>query len=297
MNANLKAPNNTAPQVNIGSFVAAPMNTIKNATNNMVNNAKNIFNNTMPADITEPIAESVNATLENTPSAFVSIPVIITLGILIVLFIIVVIFRQQIASGLEVAWEKIKGIFGYSTPAVQPPPPEFVPEAQFFEQGAAEKILPGKKEVFNVATDKYTYSDAEPLCKAFGAELATYDQVKDAWNKGADWCNYGWIKGQAAVYPTQQSTYDNLQAGPEDQRMACGVPGVNGGYFDNPELRFGVNCYGTKPGESEADARAIMAQNGDLTPGALEFDRKVQNYKTEMGQIPVNPFKPGTWTS
>lgn len=297
MNANLKAPNNTAPQVNIGSFVAAPMNTIKNAANNMVNNAKNVFNNTMPADITEPIAESVNATLENTPSPFVSIPVIITLGILIVLFIIVVIFRQQIAAGLELAWEKIKQLFGYSKPAVQPPPPEFVPEAQFFEQGAAEKILPGKKEVFNVAQDKYTYSDAEPLCKAFGAELATYDQVKDAWNKGADWCNYGWIKGQAAVYPTQQSTYDNLQAGPEDQRMACGVPGVNGGYFDNPELRFGVNCYGTKPGENEADARAIMAQNGDLTPGALEFDRKVQGYKTEMGQIPVNPFKPGTWTS
>jgi hypothetical protein len=297
MNANLKAPNNTAPQVNFGSFVAAPMNTIKNATNNMVNNAKNIFNNTMPADIIEPIADSVNATLENTPTPFVSIPVIITLGILIVLFIIVVIFRHQLAAGLESAWEKIKEFFGYSTPAVQPPLPEFVPEAQFFEQGAAEKILPGKKEVFNVSQDKYTYSDAEPLCKAFGAELATYDQVKDAWNKGADWCNYGWIKGQAAVYPTQQSTYDNLQAGPEDKRMDCGVPGVNGGYFDNPELMFGVNCYGTKPSENEADARAIMAQNGDLTPQALAFDRQVLDFKSNKGQIPVNPFKPGTWSS
>jgi hypothetical protein len=79
--------------------------------------------------------------------------------------------------------------------------------------------------------------------------------------------------------------------------MACGVPGVNGGYFDNPEIRFGVNCYGTKPSENEADARAIMAQNGDLTPQALAFDRKVLNYKSEMGQIPVNPFKPGTWSS
>ena len=121
--------------------------------------------------------------------------------------------------------------------------------------------------------------------------------MKDAWQKGADWCNYGWVKGQAAVFPTQESTYNNLQAGPEDQRMACGVPGVNGGYFDNPELRFGVNCYGVKPSENEADARAIMAQNGDLTPAALEFDRKVQGYKTKMGQIPVNPFKAGTWTS
>ena len=34
---------------------------------------------------------------------------------------------------------------------------------------------------------------------AFDAELASYDQVKDAWQKGADWCNYGWVKGQAAA--------------------------------------------------------------------------------------------------
>jgi hypothetical protein len=297
MNANLKVPNNTAPQVNNGSFMSAPVNNIKNAANNVANSFKNAFNNIAPADISEPINNSVNATLQNTSTPLISIPVIITLGILIVLFIIIVIFRQQIALGMELAWEKIKQLLGLSTPAVQPPPPEFVPEAQFFQQGAVEQILPGKKEVFNVAQNKYTYSDAEPLCKAFGAELASYDQVKDAWQKGADWCNYGWVKGQAAVFPTQESTFNNLQAGPEDQRMACGVPGVNGGYFDNPEMRFGVNCYGTKPSENEADAREIMAQNGDLTPQALQFDRKVLSYKSEMGQIPVNPFKPGTWTS
>jgi hypothetical protein len=297
MNTNLKVPNNTAPQVNNGSFMTAPVNNIKNAANNVANSFKNAFNNIAPADISEPINNSVNATLQNTPTPLISIPVIITLGILIVLFIIVIIFRQQIALGMELAWEKIKQLLGLSTPAVQPPPPEFVPEAQFFQQGAVEQVLPGRKEVFNVAQNKYTYTDAEPLCKAFGAELASYDQVKDAWNKGADWCNYGWVKGQAAVFPTQESTFNNLQAGPEDQRITCGVPGVNGGYFDNPEMRFGVNCYGTKPSENEADAREIMAQNGDLTPQALQFDRKVLGYKSKMGQIPVNPFKPGTWTS
>jgi hypothetical protein len=297
MNANLKAPNNTAPALNLGSFVSAPVNAVKNTANNMANSVKNAFNNVAPADISEPINDTVNATLENTPMPFVSVPVIVSLGIFIILFIIVVMFRQQIAAGLELAWEKIKEFLGLSKPAVQPPPPQFVPEAQFFDQGAVEKVLPGKKEVFNIAQNKYSYTDAEPLCKAFGAELATYDQVKQAWQSGADWCNYGWVKGQAAVFPTQESTFNNLQAGPEDQRMACGVPGVNGGYFDNPEIRFGVNCYGVKPSENEADARAIMAQNGDLTPQALAFDRKVLNYKSEMGQIPVNPFKPGTWSS
>jgi hypothetical protein len=293
MNANLKAPNNTAPPLNIGSFVSAPVNAVKNAANNVAGSVKNIFTNITPPDIAEPIVESINAA----SAPMISVPVIVTLGLLIVLFIIVVMFREQIALGLELAWNKLKELFKISTPAVQPAPPQFVPEGQFFDQGAVEKVLPGRKEVFNVAQNKYSYTDAEPLCKAFGAELATYDQVKDAWQKGADWCNYGWVKGQAAIYPTQQSTFDKLQAGPEDQRMACGVPGVNGGYFDNPEMRFGVNCYGVKPGENEADARAIMAQNGDLTPEALAYDKKVLDYKAHMGQIPVNPFKPGTWTS
>jgi hypothetical protein len=297
MNANLRAPNNTAPQMNIGSFVSAPINAMKNVANNMANTAKNVFNNTVPTDIAEPIKESVNGALNNSPSAMVSIPVIVTLGILIILFIIVVMFRQQIATGLELVWNKIKEFLGLSQPAVMAPQPQFVPEQQFFDQGGVEKILPGRKEVFNIAQNKYNYSNAEPLCKAFGAELATYDQVKDAWQKGADWCNYGWVKGQAAVYPTQQSTFDKLQAGPEDQRMACGVPGINGGYFDNPEMNFGVNCYGVKPPENEADAKAIMAQNGDLTPEALAYDKKVLDYKAHMGEIPVNPFKPGTWAS
>ena len=298
MKANMKAPNNTAPQINNGSFVEAPVNSIKNAATNAANTFKTTFNNIMPKDISEPINESVNATIENTSMPLVSIPVIVTLGILIVLFIIVVIFRQQIAIGMELAWGKIKDFLGLSKPAVQPlPSPSAVSEEQALNQSAVEKILPGKKEVFNVSQNKYTYSDSEPLCKAFGAELASYDQVKEAWQKGADWCNYGWVKGQAAVFPTQETTFNKLQSGPEDQRMVCGTPGVNGGYFDNPEIKFGVNCYGIKPSENEADNRAIMAQNGDLTPQALAFDKKVLDYKSHMGQIPVNPFNPSNWAS
>jgi hypothetical protein len=155
-------------------------------------------------------------------------------------------------------------------------------------------MIPSVKEVFNIADNKYKYGDAEPLCKAYGAELATYDQVKDAWDKGADWCNYGWIKGQAAVYPTQESTFNKLQAGPNDQKGACGVTGINGGYFDNPDLRFGVNCYGSKPSKSDADDRAQQRQK-DLTPGALEYDRKVQEYKSERSEIALSPFNSTQW--
>jgi hypothetical protein len=150
----------------------------------------------------------------------------------------------------------------------------------------------GQAQVFNVARNIYTFSDAEPLCKAFGAELATYDQVKDAYNAGADWCNYGWVKGQLAVYPTQQSTYDKLQAGPADKRQSCGIPGVNGGYFPNAEQRFGVNCYGARPSESQLDERIAFEAAHET-----EFDRKVDDYKAELGGIAVNPWSTAQWSS
>jgi hypothetical protein len=291
------------------SFVAAPLESIKNAANNVAevantavntvsNNVANSVNKAMNSDVvtsvTEPIQESINGM--NDSDSLLSMTVILTLGILVILFIVIVIFRDQIAMGFELMWYNIKKLFAPSSVAPEPKEPEKQVPAPV-DPSAINRILPGKKEVFNVAQNKYAYSDAEPLCKAFGAELATYDQVKSAWNKGADWCNYGWVKGQAAVYPTQSATYDKLQAGPEDQRMACGVVGVNGGYFDNPELRFGVNCYGTKPSENEADIRNIMANPKNMTPGALAYDKKVQDYKHQMGHLPVNPFKEGAWSS
>jgi hypothetical protein len=150
----------------------------------------------------------------------------------------------------------------------------------------------GQTQVFNVARNIYTYSDAEPVCKAFGAELATYDQVKDAYNAGADWCNYGWVKGQLAIYPTQQSTYDKLLAGPADKRQSCGIPGVNGGYFPNAEQRFGVNCYGARPSESQLDERIAYEAAHET-----EFDRKVDDYKAELGSIAVNPWSPAQWST
>lgn len=296
------AKNATNAVTNVASNVAKnATNTINSVVSNTSNTGKNATSNTSTSlssisSLAAPIIESANASLENDTSPFFTIPVIVTLGILVVLLILIVMFREGIAFGMSVAWEKAKKAFR-SEPTPPVPVAPVVPGAPVIDKAAISKMLPGKKEVFNIANDKYTYTDAEPLCKAFGAELATYDQVKDAWNKGADWCNYGWVKGQAAVYPTQQASYDKLQAGPEDQRMSCGVPGVNGGYFDNPELRFGVNCYGSKPTENETDTRFLEEKKQNLTADALIYDKKVQDYKANMKQIPVNPFKTGSWSS
>lgn len=159
-----------------------------------------------------------------------------------------------------------------------------------------KQLPPQKKEVFNVKENRYSFDDAEPLCKALGAELATYEQVKDAYDNGADWCNYGWVKGQRAVYPTQEETYEKLQQGHISQRQSCGKPGVNGGYFDNPELRFGVNCYGSKPVQKAHDT--TLLPNGEanpFTPDALEFDKRVAEFKADSANIGILPFKEGDW--
>jgi hypothetical protein len=284
---------NNVIKPNASSFITAPIASTYNAISEPIASTYNA--------ISEPIMESINSSNKGSVSPFISVPVIIGLGILFIILIIFIIFRQQITNGLSLLWTKLTDSSSSSSSSSSPPPPSEPhsnPDSTSYplDTSAVANILPGRKEVFNIATNKYKYSDAEPLCKAFGAELATYDQVKEAWKKGADWCNYGWVKGQSAIYPTQETTYNKLQNGPEDQRMSCGITGINGGYFDNPDMQFGVNCYGSKPSENESDI-SHMASNTNSTPQTIEYDRKVSEYKNKLNQIPVNPFQPHSWFS
>jgi hypothetical protein len=242
-------------------------------------------------------------TRSNSTSPSYLIPVVIFLVMVAVLLTFFIVFKNQLNDTWNNTKELVNDFFG---PKKQPEPePEPVAVEVATTDGAPpialmEKILPGGDQgqgghdVFNVSSNKYTYYDAEPLCKALGAELATYDQVKESWKKGADWCNYGWVKGQLAVYPTGDETYKKLQSGPDEQRMACGVPGVNGGYFDNPEMRFGVTCVGKKPPQSKHDAD-VAAKGAPLSPDAFAFDKKVSQYKSESDQIGILPFNGHTW--
>ena len=102
----------------------------------------------------------------------------------------------------------------------------------------------GKKEVFHIANQDYTFEQAKCKCESYNAKLATYDQLVDAYNDGAEWCTYGWSSGQKAYYPTQKCNWEKKS--PED-KLKCGNPGLNGGFFADPYLKFGVNCYGKKP--------------------------------------------------
>ncbi len=164
--------------------------------------------------------------------------------------------------------------------------------------GTIPSSLPANgMDVYNISNNVYTFNDAAAVCAAAGGELATYDQVKAAYERGADWCNYGWIKGQMAVYPTQKETWESLQKGPSEFRNACGRPGINGGYFDNPDLRFGVTCYGPKPARKPGDV--LLESQVALPQSAeeIEFQKNVQKFRDQLDSAVILPFRKGQWTA
>lgn len=152
------------------------------------------------------------------------------------------------------------------------------------------------KQVFNIPGNDYVYGDAKALCKAYGAELATYEQVEEAYNKGGEWCSYGWSEGQMALFPTQQKTYDKLQT-IEGHEHDCGRPGVNGGYMANPALKFGANCYGYKP-KITKDEEYLMANALPYprTNKDILLEKRVEYWKNKLSEILVAPFNKNTWS-
>jgi len=146
----------------------------------------------------------------------------------------------------------------------------------------------GMQEVFHLAGNKYTYEEAPAVCAAYNAELATYEQIEEAFAKGAEWCGYGWTLGGMALFPTQEKTWKKLQKDLNNKkRTRCGRPGINGGYFD-PKLKLGVNCYGTKPG---CNNRKYPIPIGDEIDPAL-----VNKYREDSARIKVSPFNRFGWS-
>jgi hypothetical protein len=92
---------------------------------------------------------------------------------------------------------------------------------------------------------QFDYKTSSTICKAYGAKLATLDQVKDAYHKGGEWCEYGWSEDQMVLYPTQKSSWEKYQE--TDHKEQCGIPGINGGYNIRANQKLGVNCFGKKP--------------------------------------------------
>lgn len=163
------------------------------------------------------------------------------------------------------------------------------------EPEATPSSSTGSTQVFNIPGNYYNYNDAKSLCQAYNSRLATNDEIEKAYNKGAEWCNYGWSDKQMALFPTQKSTYDKLQQ-VKGHENDCGRSGINGGYIANPNVKFGVNCYGKKPKMTE-DEEALM-QASTLYPKTNEeiyLENQVDYWKTKIDQILISPFNHSSW--
>jgi len=145
-----------------------------------------------------------------------------------------------------------------------------------------------EKQVFNVSNNLYNYEEAQKVCAAFDASLATYNQIEAAYNNGGEWCNYGWSDGQMAYFPTQKDTWEKLQNNPNTQH-ACGRPGINGGFIDNPYIRFGANCYGVKAPEPDGWAPATYIEDCADNSESEEMQKLRNNAK-------LNSFNQKNWS-
>ena len=188
-------------------------------------------------------------------------------------------------SGLESDWDSVKQdvdgeIYGTApAPSTTKPTPSTIPPTT-------------DKQVFNVGNNIYTYEEAQKVCKVFDASLASYDQIESAYNDGGEWCNYGWSADQMAFFPTQKSTWNKLQYS-EQTKNSCGRPGINGGYFSNPYIRFGANCYGVKPARPkgwEPSSSNTLLQNANTTPPESDETKKLRQ------QAEINSFNTSEWS-
>ena len=155
-------------------------------------------------------------------------------------------------------------------------------------------------EVFNVSKNVYTYDDSHAVCSAMGARLATYDEVEKSYQDGGEWCNYGWSENQMILFPTQKKTWDKLQK-VDGHHNDCGRPGINGGYIENPNARFGVNCFGKKPVATADDLTRLKAVSVDAEFDSLTRDpideAKIKYWKDHSDTfLQVNSFNRSKWS-
>jgi hypothetical protein len=210
-------------------------------------------------------------------------------GVIIIAILVILIFANALQYFFSInVTAYVQGLFTPKTTVdivvdqstYQPTP---VPEIKF------------RKQVFNIPGNYYSYDNAKALCSAYGAELATYDQIEKAYNNGAEWCNYGWSANQLALFPTQKKTYDTLQTIPGHEND-CGRTGINGGFIANPNVKFGVNCYGHKP-KITSDEEELMKTTSPYpeTKEDIAFQKKVDYMKNNLDQVLVSPFNYNMW--
>lgn len=229
------------------------------------------------------------------------------------LIFIIILFIDFFKYVLKISFYDLFPFLAPAKPEPKPDPAAVVPKD---DKCKTEPVVDPSAEVFNVSNNRYTYDDAQAICKAYDSTLATYDQIETAYNNGAEWCNYGWSAGQMILFPTQKKTWEKLQKVDENKGCAstvagqqkpgmpshkndCGRPGVNGGYIANPYARFGVNCFGKKPAATDADKVRMNAKQNQVypkTPAEQVVENKVNYWKQNAAKfLNLNSYSTTAW--
>lgn len=247
---------------------------------------------------------------------------IIVIGLILLLVLFLFYFKLYIdnnfVNGVTLnIKDTIKNIFRINNIATPAPSPKLVSSSSKINSGSSPKCAPKPKkpkcklpknkpkcnlpritpptdpvnEVFNIDNNDFTYDEAHLLCKALDSKLATYDQLLKAHKKGANWCNYGWSANGLALYPTQERFWKKLQQKGKGHKDKCGKPGINGGFFPDKSMKFGVNCYGPKPQPDESKITYINNKCNIDKELIDEYRKKIRE-----GLIEVRPFNKKKWS-
>ena len=146
--------------------------------------------------------------------------------------------------------------------------------------------LDTQNQTFHVQ-GKFDYMNAKAVCKAYGGKLANIKQVTDAYDRGAEWCDYGWSDSHMVLFPTQYKTWQSYQE--LGQKEICGRPGVNGGYNNNLLQQLGVNCFGKKP-KLDGPMPTQPIPHGVV-------DKRVQYWQNKLASLTVSPFNYESWNA
>jgi hypothetical protein len=89
-----------------------------------------------------------------------------------------------------------------------------------------------KSQVYHVFANAYTFAEANEKCKKHNSRLASPSELKDIYDNGVYWCNWGWSSDGHAYMPNN------------DPKCNQSIGLLAGNNID-PYLKLGVNCYGT----------------------------------------------------
>jgi hypothetical protein len=142
-----------------------------------------------------------------------------------------------------------------------------------------------KEQTYHVQ-GRFDYMNAKAICKAYDGKIANIKQVMDAYDNGAEWCDYGWSADRMVLYPTQYKSWKSYQK--LGNKKQCGRPGVNGGYNNNIFQQLGVNCFGVKPKLNGPMPTQVIPQ--------AAVNKRVAYWQSKIPTLTVSPFNYTEWS-